>query len=40
VLIPHGDTTLSVGDTITAFGSGDARIDLAFVLEPSDDPVR
>lgn len=35
VLIPHGETMLQAGDTITAFGSHDARIDLAFVLEPT-----
>ncbi len=37
VLIPHGDTVLRVGDTITAFGTGDARIELAFIVEPRAD---
>jgi hypothetical protein len=35
VLIPHGDTELRTGDTITAFGTGEARIELAFVVEPA-----
>lgn len=35
VLIPHGDTVIRSGDTITAFGSGDARIDLAQIVEPA-----
>ena len=34
VLIPHGDTVLQVGDTITAFGTAEARIELAFTVEP------
>ncbi|MCP3998352.1 MAG: CBS domain-containing protein [bacterium] len=33
VIIPHGDTVLRVNDTITAFGHGDSRIAVAFVLE-------
>lgn len=37
VLIPHGDTVLRVGDTITAFGTGEARIELAFIVEPRAD---
>jgi len=39
VIIPHGDTILRVNDTITAFGHGDSRVAVAFVLErqlPSD----
>ena len=34
VLIPHGDTILRTNDTITAFGTGEARVELAMVLEP------
>ncbi len=34
VLIPHGDTTLCVGDTLTGFGSHDARVEVAFMVEP------
>ena len=34
VIIPHGDTILASGDTITAFGTGDSRVELAFLLEP------
>jgi CBS domain-containing protein len=33
VIIPHGDTMLRVNDTITAFGHGDSRIAVAFLLE-------
>jgi CIC family chloride channel protein len=33
VIIPHGDTVLRVNDTITAFGHGDSRIAVAYVLE-------
>ncbi|HSF87592.1 MAG TPA: chloride channel protein [Acidimicrobiia bacterium] len=35
VLIPHGDTRLLTGDTLTAFGSHDARIEVAYTVEPS-----
>ena len=34
VIVPHGETRLETGDTITAFGSGDARVELAHLLEP------
>jgi CIC family chloride channel protein len=34
VIVPHGDTMLETGDTITAFGSGDARVEFAHLLEP------
>lgn len=34
VIIPHGTTVLAAGDTVTAFGTGDSRIDLAYMLEP------
>jgi CIC family chloride channel protein len=33
VIIPHGDTLIRVNDTITAFGQGDSRVAVAFVLE-------
>jgi CBS domain-containing protein len=33
VIIPHGDTTVQTGDTITAFGTSDSRVELAFMLE-------
>jgi CIC family chloride channel protein len=32
-IIPHGDTALRVGDTITAFGQGDSRVAVAYLLE-------
>jgi Trk K+ transport system NAD-binding subunit len=40
VIIPHGDTTVRMGDTITAFGTSDSRVELAFMLEarPSTTP--
>jgi CIC family chloride channel protein len=34
VIIPHGDTVLATNDTITAFGTGESRVDLAYVLQP------
>ena len=37
VLIPHGDTILEVGDTITVFGTGESRKELGFLLEPGQD---
>lgn len=37
VLIPHGETVIEVGDTITVFGTGESREDLAFLLEPTRD---
>jgi len=33
VIVPHGDTSLAAGDVITAFGTGDSRVQLALVLE-------
>jgi CIC family chloride channel protein len=38
VLIPHGDTVIRVGDTITAFGTGDSRVALAYLLEHQPEP--
>lgn len=37
VIIPHGDTLIRVNDTITAFGHGDSRVAVAFVLERAPD---
>jgi NhaP-type Na+/H+ and K+/H+ antiporter len=37
VTIPHGDTVLEVGDTITVFGTGESREALGFLLEPGQD---
>ncbi len=37
VIVPHGETRLEAGDTITAFGSGEARVELAHLLEPVHD---
>jgi len=34
MIIPHGTTVLSDRDTITAFGTSESRIDLAYMLEP------
>jgi CIC family chloride channel protein len=39
VLIPHGETELEVGDTLTAFGTGTAREELSHLLEPAEDPT-
>ncbi len=33
VIIPHGNTILESGDVITAFGTGESRVELAYVLE-------
>jgi CIC family chloride channel protein len=33
VIIPHGNTTIETHDVITAFGTGDARVELAYVLQ-------
>lgn len=33
VIIPHGDTVLRGNDTITAFGQGDSRVAVAFLVE-------
>lgn len=37
VIIPHGDTIIRVGDTITAFGHGDTRVELSHVLQRKPD---
>jgi CBS domain-containing protein len=34
VLIPHGDTVLEAHDILTAFGTGEAREQVAFLVEP------
>ncbi len=34
VVIPHGETVLHEGDTITCFGTGTAREEVAWLLEP------
>jgi chloride channel protein, CIC family len=39
VLIPHGETELEPGDTITAFGTGAAREQLGHMVEPSEEPT-
>ena len=33
VIVPHGDTRLEAGDTITAFGTSNSRIEVARLLE-------
>jgi CIC family chloride channel protein len=35
VLIPHGDTVLEADDILTAFGTGEAREQVAFLVEPA-----
>jgi CIC family chloride channel protein len=37
VIIPHGDTVIQSNDTITAFGQGDSRVAVAYLLEPHSD---
>jgi len=37
VLIPRGQITLEVGDTLTLFGTGESREELGFLLEPRTD---
>jgi CIC family chloride channel protein len=39
VLIPHGDTTLEAADILTAFGTGEAREEVASLVEPVNDPT-
>jgi CIC family chloride channel protein len=39
VLIPHGDTTLENTDILTAFGTGEAREQVAFLVESVSDPA-
>ena len=33
-MLPHGDTVIAAGDVITGFGTGEARVEVAAVLEP------
>jgi len=35
VLIPHGDTVLEADDILTAFGTGEAREQVAYLVEPA-----
>ena len=37
VIVPHGDTRLETGDTLTGFGSGDSRVEVALLLEADHD---
>ncbi|RPI25393.1 MAG: CBS domain-containing protein, partial [Actinobacteria bacterium] len=39
VLIPHGETLLEAGDTLTAFGTGTAREEFAVLVEPEEEPT-
>ena len=34
VHIPHGTTYIETGDTLTFFGTGEAREELAYLVEP------
>ncbi|MBT8198458.1 MAG: CBS domain-containing protein, partial [Acidimicrobiia bacterium] len=34
VTVPHGDTVIRAGDTLTLFGTGEAREDVAWMMEP------
>lgn len=34
VLVPHGDTVLRVGDTLTAFGSPESRTEVDAIVDP------
>lgn len=38
VIVPHGDTGLETGDAITAFGTSEARVEFANLLEPVLEP--
>ncbi|MFQ5555253.1 MAG: chloride channel protein [Acidimicrobiia bacterium] len=38
VLIPHGSTTIREGDTVTAFGTSESRIEAAYLFEPATPP--
>lgn len=40
VLIPRGNMTIEVGDTLTLFGTGSSREELAFLMEPGADAPR
>jgi Trk K+ transport system NAD-binding subunit len=39
VLIPHGDTIIDGDDILTAFGTGEAREQVASLVEPVSDPL-
>jgi CBS domain-containing protein len=39
VLIPHGDTIIDGDDILTAFGTGEAREQVAFLVEPVIDSI-
>ncbi len=39
VLIPHGNTTLQPADGLTFFGTAEARVELAHLMEPSGAPT-
>jgi len=39
VVIPHGDTMIQADDTITAFGSGDSRVAVSYLLEHGPEPA-
>ena len=39
VLIPHGNTTLQPADGLTFFGTIEARVELAHLMEPSGTPT-
>jgi Trk K+ transport system NAD-binding subunit len=33
VIIPHGNTAIERGDVITAFGTGESRVQLSYVVQ-------
>ncbi|MGI9585920.1 MAG: chloride channel protein [Acidimicrobiia bacterium] len=35
VLVPHGDTTLRIGDILTAFGSPESEAEMSSIVQPS-----
>jgi Trk K+ transport system NAD-binding subunit len=39
VLIPHGETSLEATDILTAFGTGEAREQVAYLVESVSDPA-
>jgi Trk K+ transport system NAD-binding subunit len=40
VLIPRGNITIEVADTLTLFGTGSSREELGYILEPSSEARR